>query len=59
MRISRCKGCGTYFEPWKLRCPRCGLALPIICALLILAIPFAGSELAKLVAWVVRHANAR
>jgi hypothetical protein len=57
--LSRCKGCGTYFEPWKHRCARCGRTLPIVGTLFILSILFAGCELANLFAWVVRHAIPR
>jgi len=39
LKISRCKGCGTAFEPWKLLCPTCKRALPICgAAVLVLAV---------------------
>jgi hypothetical protein len=36
-KISRCRGCGRRFQPWKLCCPYCGRALPIVGAVLFLS----------------------
>ena len=36
MKLSGCKGCRTRFQPWELRCPKCGRSLPIVGAAAIL-----------------------
>jgi hypothetical protein len=36
--ISRCKSCGAHFQPSKLACPQCGRPLPIVGAVVILAV---------------------
>ena len=38
LRISRCKGCGTRFTPFRLVCPACRRPLPIALPLLIAGI---------------------
>ncbi len=45
IKLSRCKGCGTCFQPWDLRCPKCGRWIPLIPAMAILATAFAVYEI--------------
>lgn len=45
--MSRCKGCGTDFS-WKLFCPNCGRALPIVGAAVIMIVLIIVSVVAKL-----------
>jgi hypothetical protein len=49
--ISECKKCRTRFWPWKLWCPNCGRALPIVGATILLALLFAFCAIAALFSW--------